>query len=91
MQAILDADFHLDGVVTVWRHAEGMHPYVLLPHHVRHPPRYCYANKVPRHHVERMRKSSDVAGRVNGNINVNAPQLDIDTQITLILLLNILE
>jgi len=34
-----------------------------------------------------MRKSSDVAGRVN----VNAPQLDIDTQITLILLLNILE
>lgn len=47
MQAILDADFHLDRVVAIWRHTERVYPDVALFDDVCYSPRYSHAYKVP--------------------------------------------
>lgn len=40
MQAVFNAYFHLDRIVAVRWHAEGVHPDVLLLDYVLHPARY---------------------------------------------------
>ena len=47
VQAILDANLHLDRVVAIWRHAERVHPDVLFLDYICHAPRYRYADEVP--------------------------------------------
>ena len=46
VQAVLDADVHLDAAVRLGRDPVGVHPDVLLAHHVRHPPRHRAADEV---------------------------------------------
>jgi hypothetical protein len=46
VQAILDADFHLDRVVGIWRHAVRVNPEVLVFGHVCHSTRYRHSNVV---------------------------------------------
>ena len=53
VQAVFNPDLHFDGIVAIWRHAEGMDPYVLVFRDVGHPPRYCDPYKVPAHQTPR--------------------------------------
>ncbi len=46
MQAILDTDFHLDGVVRVWWHAIRVHPDITFLDDVREPSRYRHSDIV---------------------------------------------
>ena len=57
VQAVFDADLHLDGVVAIWRHPERVHPNVLLLVHVRNPPRYRDADEIPTSEHQGLRSS----------------------------------
>ena len=47
VQAVLDADLHLDRVVAVGRHPIRVYPHILLLGDVCYPPRDCNPDKVP--------------------------------------------
>ena len=82
VQTILNANLHLDRVVAVWWHAERVHPDVFLLHYVCHAPRYRYADEVP---------SAVVRNTRPRNSQSYKPQLNVDAQVALILLLNVFE
>ena len=46
VQALLDADLHLDGVVHVRVSCQGVHQQVQLLHHVRQTTNHRHAKKV---------------------------------------------
>lgn len=46
MQAVLDADVHLDRAVILGWHTVRVHPQVLFPNYVRHAPRDGHPDKV---------------------------------------------
>jgi hypothetical protein len=46
VQAVLDADLHLDGIVRVWWHAKGVDPEFLLLDGIAQPPRHGDPNKI---------------------------------------------
>ena len=51
MQAVFDAELHLDRVVAVWRHPERVYPNFPLLHNLRHPSGYCDAQEVSDYRV----------------------------------------
>lgn len=90
MKAVLDTNFHLDGIVTVWRHAERMDPDVLLLHHIRHAPRDSNPHKVPADRV-RINESQIPRSIEKTSRTIYSPQFDIDSLVALELLLHVLE
>ena len=51
VQAVLNADVHLDAVVRVGRDAVAVDPDVLLANHVGHASRDCHPHEVPQLHI----------------------------------------
>ena len=52
MQAILDTDIHLDGVIRLRGHAIRVNPEILLADHVSHSPGNRYTNEISQLHVD---------------------------------------
>ena len=63
VQAVFDPNLHFNGIIAIWRHAEGMDPYVLVLRDVGHPPRYCDPHKVPAHQTPRRSAIDSELGR----------------------------
>ena len=81
MQAVFNAYFHLDRVVAVRRHAEGVDPNVLLLDYILHPARYRNTNKIP-NLMSTLDKKRDPK---------SVPKLDVNPMIAFELLLDIFE
>jgi hypothetical protein len=62
MQTVLDANFHLDRIVTIGRHAERMHPNIFLLRDVGHSPRNRHTNEVPKVNVIQSFYSRNTSG-----------------------------
>ena len=63
VQTVFDPNLHFNGIIAIWRHAEGMDPYVLVLRDVGHPPRYCDPHKVPAHQTPRRSVIDSELGR----------------------------
>ena len=82
VETIFDTDLHLNGVVAVWWHAEGMHPDIFLFVDIRHTTRNGHSDEVSCRGVKR---------RFDWQLHDNVPQLHVDPLIALILFLDILK
>ena len=63
MQAVLDTDLHLDGVVAIWGHSERVYPDIFLLRDVRYTTRYCNSYEVSVLRVRNPRTVSERATR----------------------------